>query len=410
MPSVKSDDPISPQRGSKATFDMPDLQNGTNSADNLQGSRYREGSGSSGSVEAYINKLEETIKALREGKQPGKYRDRFTQPRRSRFSGDGGEERPRKGPADFEETDKEWKTEIKRWKRVNNRYGSSDIYDESEKIEDIRKREREIRSGGYVLSVYDEYDHEGNKTHVFLEITSAPLLDLLRRVITFYPGDEFDILSGKDSTDDTVAIPNPYMIFFTYRKQLVQSLRGDFPDDAKTHVKMLLGFLKTEHPVTSAKLTEIEEGRCKKISFDKLWLLYPPNTPVYSCKGADVRQIVVYSRDARTWNTQGPNGSMKLWCWEITFEQGVFKRDFTEWTLEPYAGEKNVSNLELVPVQYMRNEKELHDKLVTRGQRYFELNKVTSLQDYYGIEFPRVYKDVSTASRGRTCHHANISE
>lgn len=101
---------------------------------------------------------------------------------------------------------------------------------------------------------------------------------------------------------------------------------------------------------------------------------------------------------------------MKLWCWEITFEQGVFKRDFTEWTLEPYAGEKNVSNLELVPVQYMRNEKDLHDKLVKRGQRYFELNKVTSLQDYYGIEFPRVYKDVSTASRGRTCRHANISE
>lgn len=66
MPSVKSDDPISPPRGSNATFDMPDLQNGTNSADN----RYTEGSGSSGSVEAYINKLEETIKALREGKQP----------------------------------------------------------------------------------------------------------------------------------------------------------------------------------------------------------------------------------------------------------------------------------------------------------------------------------------------------
>ena len=38
--------------------------------------------------------------------------------------------------------------EIKRWKRVNNCNGFSDIYDESEKIEDIRKRERDIRSGG----------------------------------------------------------------------------------------------------------------------------------------------------------------------------------------------------------------------------------------------------------------------
>ena len=44
--------------------------------------------------------------------------------------------------------------EIKRWKRVTDRYGSSDIYDESEKIEDIRKREREIRRGGYVLHLF----------------------------------------------------------------------------------------------------------------------------------------------------------------------------------------------------------------------------------------------------------------
>ncbi len=44
--------------------------------------------------------------------------------------------------------------------------------------------------------------------------------------------------------------------------------------------------------------------------------------------------------------------------------------------------------------QYMHNEQELHNKLVARGRRYFELNKGASLQDYYGDRFPRVYKDV----------------
>ena len=43
----------------------------------------------------------------------------------------------------------------------------------------------------------------------------------------------------------------------------------------------------------------------------------------------------------------------------------------------------------------MDNEQELHNKLVARGRRYFELNKEASLQDYYGDRFPRVYKDVS---------------
>ena len=107
---------------------------------------------------------------------------------------------------------------------------------------------------------------------------------------------------------------------------------------------------KSSIAVADAKLTEIEEGRCSKISYDMLFLLYPPNTAVYACKGVDDRQIVVYSRSATNWNTQGPNRTMRLTCWEVTFEGGVFKRDFSDWTVEPYSGEKNVSNLELVPV------------------------------------------------------------
>ena len=74
------------------------------------------------------------------------------------------------------ETTKEWKLQVKRWKRVDGRTGSTDFYDESEKIEDIRRREREIRGGGYVLNLYDVYDAEGKDCQCLLEISSAPLL------------------------------------------------------------------------------------------------------------------------------------------------------------------------------------------------------------------------------------------
>ena len=70
---------------------------------------------------------------------------------------------------------------------------------------------------------------------------------------------------------------------------------------------------------------------------------------------------------------------MKLCCWEITCEQEFFKRDFMELSIEPYPGEETIANLELVPAQYMPNERALHDKLVVRCQRYFELNKRASL-------------------------------
>ena len=56
----------------------------------------------------------------------------------------------------------------------------------------------------------------------------------------------------------------------------------------------------------------------------------------------------------------------------------------------------------------MENEPELHQKLIARGRRYFELNKATSLQDYYGDRFPRVYKDVSMSGQRRMTVHQLI--
>lgn len=100
---------------------------------------------------------------------------------------------------------------------------------------------------GYVLSVYDEYDVDGNLMHTLLAIHSNPLLELLRQVVTFFRPDELDVLSGKDSTDETVTFMDPYMVLFAYRAQLRQSLDSDFPEDAKQHVRMLLDFLKEEH-------------------------------------------------------------------------------------------------------------------------------------------------------------------
>ncbi|KAL9124662.1 MAG: hypothetical protein Q9217_006030 [Psora testacea] len=338
-------------------------------------------------------------------------RDRFGSNRRSLPTADQGydprsekffyseDDRTRPDDSRPDEDDyanKGWKLEIKRWKRVSNRYGSSDLYDESEKIEDIRRKEQEIRSGGYVLSVYDEYDLDGKINQTLLEIHSTPLVDLLREIITFYPGDDFDILRGKDSMDDTVTFASPYMMLFAYRKQLQESLSSDFPEDAKQHLQMLLDFLKKEHPIISAKLTEIEEGRCKKIAFNKIWLLYPPNAAVYSFKGADERQLVVYSPQLQVWSSKGPTGpnkTMKFICWEVLFEHGIFKRDFGEWIMEPFAGEKNVHNLELVPAQFVQNEQQLRERLIARGRRYFELSRVPTLQDYYGDCFPRVFKD-----------------
>ena len=113
---------------------------------------------------AKIQELSREIDALR-AQQRG-HRGHFARSRGLHFSGEGDEHHlspdDRIHPGQFpngDENEKEWKLEIKRWKRVQNRNGFSEIYDESEKIEDIRKREREMHSGGippWVLILFNE--------------------------------------------------------------------------------------------------------------------------------------------------------------------------------------------------------------------------------------------------------------
>ena len=162
MRTMNSEDPTSPQspsgQGSRSSINSPH----TEDRSVFQGEASPKGIHSddlqragSGNTEAYVRELERTVAKLREAHK-GRARGRYSQGRGSQFSGDL-DERPRPGSnhlAQNGEYSREWKTEIKRWKRVTDRYGSSDIYDESEKIEDIRKREREIRRGGYVLHLF----------------------------------------------------------------------------------------------------------------------------------------------------------------------------------------------------------------------------------------------------------------
>ena len=225
--------------------------------------------------------LERTIASLRRSISPGQY-----QKGESEHEGSSTQEEHRNDTRLAAQGQEEWKPELKRWKRVKNRYGSQYMYDENEKIEDIRKRERGSRSGGYVLNMYDEFDSEGNKTDVKLEINSTPLLELLREVIAYYSGDEVEVLCGKD---DTVVFDDPYMILFTYRKRLEQSLSEGYTMEGKSHLRILLEFVRSEKHKTSAKLTEIEAGKCEKIYSKDLWLLYPPNTPVYVNSGGTSR-------------------------------------------------------------------------------------------------------------------------
>ena len=289
---------------------------------------------------------------------------------------------------------KPWIVEIKRYKKLNYRHGSAEQYDETDTVEAIRARESAARGGGYVLKVYREYDWEGNALNSKLEVCSTPLLELLRYLIKYYPGPEFDLLRWEETVGDTVTFSEPYMMLFAHRAEMTQCLKAtDVPDETKSHLRLLLTFLREEMPRTSQKLDEIEAGTCKRISFQDLWLLYTPNTPVYLTVDGTDRQMVVYSRNVPEKNVKGQWGVLSLYCWSAQYQGKQLVRIFSQQVVQSFAGEKSLHHLELVPMQYLPDHDAIRARMISRGHKYVMLNKTATLQDYHGNTFPRVFKD-----------------
>jgi hypothetical protein len=145
-------------------------------------------------------------------------------------------------------------------------------------------------------------------------------------------------------------------------------------------------------------LDEIEAGTCKRITFQDLWLLYVPNTPVYISVNGEDRQMVVYSRNVPEKNLKGQWGVLSLYCWSSKYEGERLRRDFYPWVIQPFSGEKALHHLDLVPMKYLRNQEAVRARLIARGNQYYQLNQGPALQDYYGNRFPRVFKDVGDNS------------
>jgi AAA+ superfamily predicted ATPase len=287
-----------------------------------------------------------------------------------------------------------WIVDVKRYKRLNYRSGSAQLYDDSESVEAIRAREGSARGGGHVLKVYREYDWEGNALNSQLEICSTPLLELIRDTIKYYPGPEYDLLRWEETAGDTVTFSEPYVMLFTCRSGLTQCLsKPELSEEKRSHLKLLLDFLREDHPKTSAKLDEIEAGTCKKISFQLLWLLYPPGTPVYLTVDGMDHQMVVYSRSAPEKNVRGEWGVLSLYCWGTQYQGKKLARIFSQHVLQPFPGERVLQHLDLRPMEYLADRDEVTRRLIDRGHRYVALNQTAELQDYHGDVFPRVFKD-----------------
>jgi hypothetical protein len=194
-----------------------------------------------------------------------------------------------------------------------------------------------------------------------------------------------------------VSLDEPYESLFYNRKRL-QSVDEGYA--RQRHIKLLLEFMKEEHSSTWHKLDEIEEERCGQISFEHLWLLYPPKSTVFKKDGGGWR---AYRIERVEVPTHSKLDALRILGYYLDFDRTgqwlVPKLEVL--SIHPYSCDRPIANLEVVPDEYISricNRNDLGRKLIERGSEYWCYKGQPVYKEYKGDAWPNISHNASISS------------
>jgi len=281
-----------------------------------------------------------------------------------------------------------WKVETKREIHVVDTYDCQQILPDTSEAGNSSNRKR---TSEHVLTVFRDFNKEKVHTQTILEIGSPKLVEVLIETIGSYPGDVFKGLSA-----DTVQIPEPYMMLFHNRKKL-QSALNKLEGLKHNHLQLLLEFLRTEMPIASRKLDELERGECTKIGYSEVWLIYTPGTVIYTAEDQDWCASKIQSLRGFTKAPSGLWTSLHIESVGRTFNDvGCALVPLPQsYTLSSFAGEELISNLMPLPSGFSAKEEDIRKDLLARGLQYWNFRSKGHCREYTGSAWVKAWQGVS---------------
>ena len=265
--------------------------------------------------------------------------------------------------------------EILRYKKKLGEYGGFKLVKDAGTNE---KDQAKDMTGKHVLRVMREFASNKVFWRTLIEIFSPDLQRLLRQVP--------DFIARLNPVDDIYSLTEPFLDLFLNRKALTDAVQNQDIDStdsglvqARSHVELILNFLRTDFPDLSRKLDDLEsDNPSNLITFPELCLLYKPGTIVYSTENGEQEAFMVDSvrgmnRRQRKNTTRFSHGRLDLTCWSIDYDGEAFGRVWSMQCIAPFDGTREISSLNLVPEKFMPNAAEVRQSLLTRGRNFWSL-------------------------------------
>lgn len=141
------------------------------------------------------------------------------------------------------------------------------------------------------------------------------------------------------------------------------------------HRKWSLMPFEDNLPMLQSKFSEIQEGRCKTITFPQLMLLYPPKTIIYTKTGDHYRAYVVFEISGATETMPGRFDPLHLRVWSVDHNGSYFTKRYHDLSITQFSGDRKVKDLRYIPAGYLPEEAGVRDLLIERGRRYWKLGE-----------------------------------
>ncbi|RDW80898.1 hypothetical protein BP5796_05596 [Coleophoma crateriformis] len=204
-----------------------------------------------------------------------------------------------------------------------------------------------------------------------LEVRSPYIRAALKDVVRSYPGVNVN-------SSGPILIPGDPKCLFHYRDELNTYASNTKDKKAKEHVKFLLQYMAKvlNREIVSYKELMENESVAPGLEFHNLWMAFKPGTLLYKSHSGvdtlhrlrDMTKVTLFQQP-QYWRLQT----------EVLVYEGKDLRFVSEnFDIAEYSGYRPLTEHELFPLEYHKDQKSIRDTVLQRGKKYTE---------YLGIQY-----------------------
>lgn len=132
-----------------------------------------------------------------------------------------------------------------------------------------------------------------------------------------------------------------------------------------------MSILQTELALVPHKLIEIQQKRCKRITFAEITMLYVPNTTVYTTENEELRAFVIVELSGMEPRSFESYNSLQMRAWSIDHDGQNIVRQYHDLTVPQFSGQKEIKHLQYIPAGFLPSESEKRRNLIARGKLWW---------------------------------------